>query len=150
MLTGDLAIATAAAFTGAAIYINFAEQPARINLDPNALLAEWKASYALGRTMQASLAAISAGFGALAFLVVYDWRWLVGAALIFANWPYTLLVIMPLNKKIQATPDGHAYAATRRLIEQWARLHATRSVLGLAATLAYVWASWWPAISRLL
>jgi hypothetical protein len=150
MLIGILALATAGAFTGAAIYINVAEQPARLSLDDNALLVQWKKSYALGRMMQASLAAISAVLGILAFLVSRNWNWLVGTALIFANWPYTLLVIRPINKKIEATPDGHAYAATRRLIEQWGRLHATRSVLGLAATLAYLWAWYRPIFSRLL
>src|SRR5262249_27860336 len=80
------------------------EQPARLGLDNKALLAQWQPSYARGFAMQASLALASALFGLLAFWLTRDWRWLAGAALIFANWPYSLLVVLPVNKRIAATP----------------------------------------------
>ena len=136
----ELALATAAVFTGAAVYINLAEQPARLSLDNKALLAEWKQSYARGFAMQASLALASALFGLLAFWPTHDWRWMGGALLIFANWPYTLLVILPVNKRLEATRPESADAATRALVETWGKLHAGRSALGLAATLVYAWA----------
>src|SRR5216684_7708328 len=135
-----LALVTAAIFTGAAIYINVAEQPARLCLDDKALLAQWKPSYTRGFSMQVSLALASALFGLLAFWSTRDWRWLPGALLIFANWPYTLLVILPVNKRLEATRPEAADAATRALVETWGKLHAGRSALGLAATLVYAWA----------
>jgi hypothetical protein len=140
MLAGQLALATAAAFAGAATYINFAEQHARLMLDDRGLLIEWKPSYKRGFTMQASLAIVSGGFGILAFIFTYDWRWLVGAALILANWPYTLLIIMPTNRQLDATAPELADSRTRGLIQQWGRLHAVRSVLGVLAAAAYLWA----------
>jgi len=139
-MTELLALVTAAAFTGAAIYVSVAEQPARLELDDRALLAQWKPSYAHGALMQASLALVSTVFGLLAFWMTRDWRWLVGALLILANWPYTLVVILPVNKRLNATPLEAASAQTRDMIKTWGSLHAGRSALGLAATAAYLWA----------
>ena len=141
IVAGQFALVTAAAFAGAAIYVNVAEQPARLALDDKALLAEWKPSYARGFAMQATLALASALAGLLAFWVTRDWRWLLGALLILANWPYTLLVILPVNKRIEATAADQASAQTRALIQRWGTLHAGRSLLGVAATIVYAMSS---------
>ena len=140
MLSGALALTTAAIFTGAAIYVNAAEQPARLALDNSAALRQWKPSYSRGFAMQASLALAAALFGLLALWGSRDWRWLIGAALIFANWPYTLIVVLPVNKRLDARSAETADDETRELIKTWGRLHAIRSALGLAATLVFLWA----------
>jgi hypothetical protein len=137
---GNFALTVAALFTGAAFYINFAEQPARLALDDRALLQEWKPAYKRGFTMQASLAVIGFVLGLMAYWESKQPLWIFGAVLLVANWPYTLFFIMPVNKILEATPPEAAGSQTRRLIEDWGRLHAGRTALGALATVFFIWA----------
>ena len=138
MIWGLMALVVAAAFAGAAIYINIAEHPARLGLPVGALLTQWKPSYARGFALQASLAVLGGVLGALAWWETRDGLWLAGAVVLVSNWPYTLLGIMPINRRLIATAPDSADATTRSLLERWGRLHAVRSVLGAIATVLFL------------
>jgi hypothetical protein len=141
MLAGQLALIAAALFTGAALYVSACEQPARLHLDDGALLTQWKPAYKRGTAMQAPLALASALFGVIAWWQTGDWRWLLAGTIILLNWPYTFVVIMPVNNALLAPDAASGDSRSRTLIEKWGRLHAGRTALGMLAVLLFLWAS---------
>jgi len=128
----------AALFTGAAFYVSFAEQPARLGLDDRALLAEWKPSYKRGFAMQAPLAIIGFVLGIAAWRMTGRAGFLIGAVLMLANWPWTMLGILPTNNALVATNLEDAGPQSRALILRWNRLHSVRTALGGLAALAFL------------
>jgi len=129
---------TAAIFAGAALYINLVEHPARMRLDTRAAAMEWAPAYARATWMQAPLAVVSFLAGVGAWWSGGGVGWAVAALLIGAVVPVTFLIIMPTNQLLLAPGRDLASTETRGLLERWARLHAVRTVLSLAATVLYV------------
>jgi hypothetical protein len=140
-LAASLALTVAAMFSGAAIYVIVCEQPARLRLDDRSLLAEFKPSYTHGAALQAPLSLLGCVLGLVAWWQLHDWRWLAGAIAIVAPWPWTLLVIRPVNNELLATDLSKAGPSTRALIGKWGRLHLGRVALGVIATILFLWAS---------
>jgi hypothetical protein len=134
MLLGLLGLVAAAVFSGAALYVNFVEQPARLHLAPRELLAEWKPAYRYGTLMQAPLAVVGSLLAAAAWWQTGRPAFLGGSLAMLANLPWTFLVIYPTNNALTATALESADVATRSLIVRWGRLHAVRSLFGVVAT----------------
>ena len=141
MAFGLLALIAAAIFTGAALYVNVAEQPARLLLDDRALLTEWKPSYKRGAAMQAPLALLGCLLGLIAWWQTSRPGFLIGAIAMIAPWPWTLIAIKPTNDALLATEPEKAGPPTRALVVKWGALHAIRTSLGALATVAFLWAS---------
>ena|SRR5689334_243950 len=98
-------------------------------------------AYKRGFGMQASLAVAGFLLGLLAWRQTGNWQWLLGALTIVANWSYTLLGIMPSNRKLMSIDPVSAGPESRRLAVKWGGLHAVRTMLGFAATFIFLWAS---------
>jgi hypothetical protein len=139
MLPGLIALICASLFAGAALYISLVEHPARLTLDDAPLLAEWRPSYKAAAPIQAGLALLGGAAGLAAWYGSRDWRWLLGAGALLANWPFTLFAIMPTNKRLLALQPEEAGPETRALMLRWGRLHNVRSALGAAAVLLFLY-----------
>ncbi len=135
MILEILATLAAALFAGAALYITLVEHPARLTLLPATAVAQWRPSYRRATILQASLAVLGAALGLAAWLNGSTWLWLVAGIVLVTVIPFTLIVIMPVNRRLEDPDLDPAKAPVRELLTTWGRLHAVRTALGLAALL---------------
>lgn len=133
-----LAALTSVLFTGAAIYINLVEHPARMECGTELAAAVFGPSYRRAARMQVLLAMTATIVGILVWLMGGGIMWLVGALSIFAVVPFTLIIIMPVNNKLLDPGLDRASAVTDGLLQTWGKLHAVRSILGLVASLIFI------------
>jgi hypothetical protein len=133
-----IVVLSSAIFSGAAIYINVAEHPARMGCDTKTAVTVWAPSYKRAYVMQASLAVLSFLSGISIWLLSGDIMWLIAAIFIGAVIPFTFIIIMPTNQKLLLPERDPNSAETRELLVKWGKLHAFRSILGFIALVIYV------------
>jgi uncharacterized membrane protein len=126
-------------FAGASIYINLVEHPARLECGTDLAIKEFAPSYRRAAIVQASLAAIGFLMAVAAWLTNDSFWWLVGGAILVAVIPFTLIVILPTNKKLlDPSLDRNSDVASTLLV-RWGRLHSVRSLLSVVAFLIFVY-----------
>jgi hypothetical protein len=133
-----LATLFAGIFAGAALYVTFAEHPARLSCDTRTAVSEWAPSYKRATVMQAPLAILSLASGVLAWLLGAGTTWLYAAIMIGLVVPFTLIVIMPTNQRLLENRDLTS-DQTRLLLVRWGILHAVRTWLSLTAFVVDLW-----------
>lgn len=133
-----LAVLATTLFAGAAIYINLAEHPARMECGTAFAASVFGPSYRRAAVMQVTLALIATAGAGGAWFMGAAVTWLGGALLIFAVIPFTLLVMMPTNKKLLNPAIDRTSETVQRLLQRWGRLHAVRSVFSLAASILFL------------
>ena len=127
-----------ALFSGAAVYINFVEHPARMECGTELAATVFPSSYRKATVMQASLAALGLIASVVAWFAGSSIWWLIGGLLLGSVIPFTLIVIMPTNKKLLAPELDKNSEATRQLLSRWGKLHAVRSVLSILALIIFL------------
>lgn len=128
-----LATACAGLFSGAALYINLVEHPARLSCGTEFALREFAPSYARAAVMQAVLALGGLAAGAYAWYLMRDVWVLIAALLLGSVVPYTLIFVMPTNQHILHPALDASPTEKMRLMNRWGRLHAVRTAASLAS-----------------
>ena len=135
LITATLA---AGIFAGAAIYVSAIEHPARLSCGTEIAVREFVPSYRRGAIMQASLAIAGCVAGVIGGWLRSDITSVVAALLLGTVVAFTLIVILPINKRLlDPTLDARGTEAAH-LLTRWGRLHAVRSALSCAAFLIFV------------
>jgi uncharacterized membrane protein len=133
MILTWIATVCAGLFAGAAVYVTFVEHPARLKCGAPLAVREFRPSYRRAARMQGALAVSSLLAAIGAWLDERDACVLVGGAIMGAMVPFTLVVILPTNKRLldpALDPDSPLVAA---LLRRWGRLHAVRSAASVLA-----------------
>ena len=130
-----ISVLACAFFTGAAVYITFIEHPARMQCGVEVAATEFAPSYRRATVMQATCAAVGLLSSVAAWLAGASFWWLVAGLLLGFVIPFTLIVILPTNKRLLEPTLDKRSAEAGRLLARWGRLHAVRSVLSGSALL---------------
>lgn len=133
-------------FAGAAAYISFSDVPALNKSGPNELWRFFPYMYSNAAKMQATLAFVSATTG-----LIYSYRivdsapflskvWLGGALCFIGIIPYTVIVMMPTNKRIIETNKTLEDEAEKKaLLNKWTKMHLVRTVFSVVGFGAMVY-----------
>jgi hypothetical protein len=88
--------------------------------------------------MQAPLAAIGSLAALLSWWIDRRLAWLIGGFLLLTIIPFTLLVILPTNKRLESQELDLRSEEAGRLLRRWGRLHAVRSILSVLAFVIFL------------
>ena len=133
-----VALLSTAFFTSAAFYVSFVEHPARLASGTVAALNQWRPSYKRAAAMQIILSLIALLSSILAFVMTQELIVLIAGLLLATVAPWTLIVIMPINRQLldpSCSPDS---PETQKLLLRWGQLHAVRTGISFLALSLFI------------
>ena len=135
MILEFVALLCTGLFAGAAIYVSLVEHPARLECGSALAIAEFGPSYRRGAVMQASLAVVGCLAAVAAWIQGSATSVLIAGLLLGAAVPFSLIVILPTNKRLLDARLDRSSPEAAALLARWGRLHAVRSVVSGVAFL---------------
>ena len=121
------------------VYITVVEHPARMQCGVELAATEFVPSYRRATVMQATCAALGLLSSVAAWLAGVNFWWLFAGVLLGSVIPFTLIVILPTNKRLLDPRLDKRSAEAKQLLSRWGKLHAVRSVLSGLALLLFLY-----------
>jgi Domain of unknown function (DUF1772) len=138
-----LAALCAGLFAGAAAYLSVVEHPARMLCGTRLAVTEFAPSYKRATLMQASLAAVGSLSAIAAWLAGAPTICLIAGLLLGAIIPFTILVVLPTNRRLLHPSLDKDSEVAHQLLRRWGKLHAVRSCMSLASLLMFLYSAFW-------
>ncbi len=135
MILELVAVLCTGLFAGAAIYITLVEHPARLECGTALAITQFRPSYRRAAVMQASLAGVGCLAGVAGWALGSGTPVLVSGLLLGAAIPFTLIAILPTNKRLLDAALDRESPEAAALLARWGRLHVVRSALSGVAFL---------------
>jgi anthrone oxygenase-like protein len=108
-----VAVLACSLFTGASIYISLVEHPARMACGVELAATEFPPSYRRATIVQVTSAALGLLSSMVAWFAGATFWWVVAGALLGSVMPFTLIVILPTNKRLLSPDTGSALSTDR-------------------------------------
>jgi len=126
-----LTVMCSAVFAVAALYITLVEHPARLSAGVSVALLQFRPSYARASVLQVAMIVLTCLCSFGLWLFTRNWSWLIGGGLIGVSIPFTLIVVMPVNRLLLDGASPPTEAVALELLARWGRLHLIRTLTGM-------------------
>ena len=139
-MTISTVVATVAGglFAGASAYVSVVEHPSWIESGAAVAIKHFGPSTRRAGAMQGGLAMLGLLTSAVAWFQGAGVGWLVGGLLLATLVPFTFIVIVPVNRRLLDSRLDPGSPEAAWLLSRWGQLHAVRTLVGVAAFVAFV------------
>ena len=119
-------------FSGASVYCSLVEHPARMQCGSHLACTLFQSWLKRAGAQQGLLTLVAASSTLTAYYLKPDERtWLVAGSLLLATSAYTLLFMMPTNRRLLDPQLNKDSPLAKALLKKWGYLHAVRSLVSL-------------------